>query len=290
MFDAFKDAFDPKKHPHAGKGASGGKGGQFVKGGGGGGSEAPHGEKQAKGKSSPAPEEPEPKEERGSGSEHMARLTPTEQRAWSGRQQSGQSLGKQAAGALGEEVALEYIRTHLKLKDAQPLNMEAANFPVDLIGDHQLFEIKTGQVTNGPTAQQWRATIGQPGKQETEWLKTASTEEKAAHNQAKRDKIMQRKEAVLADYEKKLGQPVKAQTVTLIINAETGTADIFVFDGFHHRIGYNSPEAKQGYVGSFAYGKPSTGDSPGRVRPRTRRMGGLLPLRAGRVLFWLHHH
>src|SRR5208282_2069144 len=137
--------------------------------------------------------------------------------------------------------------------DAGPVNSEQKNFPVDLIQDHELIEVKTGLVSNGSAAQQWRATIGQPGKVESEWLKTASKDEKRIHNARKKAAIMERKAAVMKEYSRRTGKKFAGKTVTLIIDPDTGTADVHVFDGFHHRIGWNSDAARAGYRGSFAY-------------------------------------
>ena len=122
-----------------------------------------------------------------------------------------------------------------------------------MLQDHQLIEVKTGLCSNGKTAQHWRATIGQPGKEESAWLKTASKEDKAAWNQQKSDAILQRKQATLDEFSKRLGTPVAGKTLTIILNPDTRSADIHIFDGFHSRIPWNSDQAKAGYVGTFRY-------------------------------------
>lgn len=163
-------------------------------------------------------------------------------------------ISKQTAGAIGEHVAVAYLKSE-GIHDAAPLNLQTNNFPVDLIGDHICVEVKTGLVSNQKGAQHWRATIGQPGKKETEWLKTASKEEKAAWNRRKNQEILARKHKVLSDMTKKYGTKIKAKTLTTIINPDTHTADVFMFEGFHQSIRWNSEEAKKAYVGTFHYGK-----------------------------------
>lgn len=162
------------------------------------------------------------------------------------------NISKQTSGAIGEHIAVAYLKS-IGIGDAEPLNMRTSNFPVDLIGDHMLCEVKTGLVSNQKGAQHWRATIGQPGKAETEWLKTASKEDKAAWNKRKNQEIMDRKNAVLKDMTEKYGTPMKARTLTTILNPDTHTVDVFLFEGFHSSIKWNSEEAKRSYVGTFRY-------------------------------------
>lgn len=180
-------------------------------------------------------------------------LTPVSERVFNGNPvETKTPISKQTAGAIGEHIIVAFLKKN-GVPDAHPMNSKAANFPVDMIGDHILVEAKTGLVSNSKPAQQWRATIGQPGKEETEWLKTISKEEKRAWNQKKADAIMDRKKAVLAEMREKYGQEIKPKTITTIINPDTKTADIYVFDGFHHRIDWNSQLAKESYKGTFRY-------------------------------------
>jgi hypothetical protein len=113
--------------------------------------------------------------------------------------------------------------------------------------------VKTGNVANGESAQQWRLTIGEPGKKEKEWLAQASKEEKAAWNQKKQAMIHERKKKALADLSKKLGKPIKARTITCLINPDTKTIDIYVFDGWHDRIPWRSEMANKAYKTSVTY-------------------------------------
>ena len=181
-------------------------------------------------------------------------LTHTGERVFNGEPVPIESKpSKLEVGALGEKIAIAYARQEMGAKDVGPLNTKANNFPVDMLQDHQLIEVKTGLCSNGKTAQHWRATIGQPGKEESAWLKTASKEDKAAWNQQKSDAILQRKQATLDEFSKRLGTPVAGKTLTIILNPDTRSADIHIFDGFHSRIPWNSDQAKAGYVGTFRY-------------------------------------
>ena len=180
-------------------------------------------------------------------------ISKASQRAFTGIQKMTRTqMSKQEAGALGENVAVAYMKS-AGYKDSGPVNTEIKNFPVDLIQDHELIEVKTGLVSNGERAQQWRATIGQPGRAETAWLRKATPKQKAKFNAKKKKEIIARKEKVIREFSQRAGKKFKGKTVTLILDLDTNTADVFVFDGFHSRIGWSSPEAEKAYVGSYKW-------------------------------------
>lgn len=181
------------------------------------------------------------------------KLTSTDERAYEGKQVTTvTTLSKQATGELGEKVAIAYLQS-TGMTDAKPLNLTDTNFPVDAVGDHELIEVKAGLVSNGESAQQWRATIGRPGPNETAWLRQASASDKRAWNEAKQTAILDRKEAVVREFSGRLGTPIMGKTLTMIINPDTHVADIYMHDGFHSRIGWNSDAATKAYKGSFKY-------------------------------------
>ena len=181
------------------------------------------------------------------------KIKSTKQRAFDGKQVPVKNqISKQAAGKIGEDIVIAWL--HAKgMTDARHMNLDRNNFPIDLIQDHACLEVKTGNVANGAGAQQWRLTIGEPGKKEKEWLAQAGPEEKAAWNQKKQLMILERKKKALADLSEKLGKPIKARTITCLINPDTKTIDIYQFDGWHDRIGWNSESAKKAYQGSITY-------------------------------------
>lgn len=181
------------------------------------------------------------------------KLKSTRDRAFTGQQVATKiRLSKQETGDLGENIVLSFLHDEGKA-DARKLNARLNNFPLDAIQNHETIEIKAGQVSNSPGAQQWRLTIGEPGKAEKAWLAQASPEEKRAWNTKKMEMIFARKKKAKAELEKKLGKKIKATTMTVLINPDTKTADIFRFDGWHSRIGWNSDVMRKGYVGSFKY-------------------------------------
>lgn len=180
-------------------------------------------------------------------------LKPQKDRVYSGKPERIKSATtKQEVGATGEKIAVGYLKS-TGLKDAQPLNLQTNNFPVDLVGDHQLFEVKTGLVSNGKTSQHWRATLGQPGITESAWLKSASPKAKAAWNAKKQQAVLDRKNAVVKEFSKKLGTKVKPMTIGLILNPDKKTVDVHMIKGFHTRVGWNSDLAKKSFVGTFLY-------------------------------------
>jgi hypothetical protein len=236
---AFDAGFSEQEHP---RGQRENKG-QFVKKG------------QQSGKSPPQAKSPEAgaKPPEGAKPPPPITLKPAKGRAWSGKPNlAAAKLSKLEAGDLGERIVVAWLKSK-GLDDAQPLNVKQKNFPIDLIGDHQVHEVKTGQVSTSAGAAQWRATIGQPGKQETEDLKHMTPEQKAAHNAVKNAAIMARKQRIVQECSQKYGRKIAPKTITVILDPDRGIADIHQFDGFHQRIGYNSPQAQQGYVGSFSY-------------------------------------
>lgn len=179
------------------------------------------------------------------------RLKPSKQRAFTG-QPVQTKISKQEVGRIGENAIVAYLQSQ-GLDDARPMNLDKNNFPIDLIQDHETIEAKAGNAGNSKGAQQWRLTIGEPGKAEKEWLATASKEEKAAWNAKKQKAIHERKKAILDELSKQHGKKVKASTMTAIVNPDTQTIDLYKFDGWHDRIGWGTPEAEKAFIGSFRY-------------------------------------
>jgi len=180
------------------------------------------------------------------------RLRPTRERAFNGEPVDTVKISKQEAGKIGEEIILSFLISRGR-KDARPMNSELNNFPIDLIQDHETIEVKTGQVSNSKGAQQWRLTIGEPGKEEKARLAKMTPEEKYVWNEKKQRDIVLRKERVLKEVSEELGRPVKAATMTVLLDPGRKVADVYRFPGFHQRIAWTSEEAQKAYVGSFVY-------------------------------------
>lgn len=226
-------AFDESKHPRKGKGDP--EGGRFAPSGLG---------ERATGEA-----------ERGAPAKALPQLTvvPSRQRAWSGAAVALRGrISKQRLGDLAEGVAVGWLRRQ-GFRDAAPLNINRNNFPLDLIQDHEVIEVKAGLASNGPSAQQWRATIGEPGAREKAWLAGAAPDAVARWNARKQAAILRRKESAARAIERRLGRKLKRSTLTLIVNPDAKTADLYKFDGFHARVGWGSEQARAAYVGSVRF-------------------------------------
>jgi len=176
-----------------------------------------------------------------------------------GRAFAGQSLqtkerwSKLKTGEMGEQIAVGYLQSR-GYGDAQKYEFKGRNnLPVDLVHDHELFEIKAGLVSNRPDAQKWRLTKGQPSVKEAAWLKTASSTAKLAWNKKKEAMIVKRKHELVRQLSKEVGHPIKLKTMTMVINPDTRRADIHVFDGTHPVIRWRSDVATKGYVGTVKF-------------------------------------
>jgi hypothetical protein len=181
-------------------------------------------------------------------------VKPTSERAFDGNPRPVRTpMSKQAVGKLGESIVLSWLQGH-GAPDAGHLNLDRNNFPIDLIFDHQLVEVKAGLVSNGQSAQHWRLTVGEPGPKEKAWLAKASAATKARHQERKQQMILERKQQVLKEAEQAIGRKFKTATLTLIIDPDRKIADVFRFEGWHQRIGWKSEQARAGYVGSVRYG------------------------------------
>lgn len=215
---ALGEAWDPAQHPRAPAGSP--EGGEFTAGG------------------------------RGV----TIRPAPAKARAFSGWPVSlKKEMTKQETGAIGEAVAVAYLRS-LGFRDAATVNVGRNNMPVDVVFDHEVIEVKAGLASNGPSAQQWRLTIGEPGVKEKAWLARASDAAKERWNDRKERAIVARKAAMMRSIAKSLGRrAVGGRTITTIVDPDRGLVDVYSFRGFHPRIGWNSDQAKAGYVGTFRY-------------------------------------
>jgi 2'-5' RNA ligase len=244
--------FEPDgKTETAHKPAGSPEGGQFTTGSGGGSSAAGDGGKKPK-KAAASKAEPAPHP----GSVHGSAVTvkPSKERAWDGKPAPLKTaLTKQETGQVGEAVALAYLKSVMGAADARPLNLEMPNAPIDLIEDHAPTEVKAGLAGNSKKAQQWRLTFSKESAKEKALYETMSKEERAAWNAQKQKRIKERKDAMVKVLEKRTGGKVKPRTLTLIVNPDTRTADVYLFDGLHDRIGWAGPETEKAYRGSVKY-------------------------------------
>lgn len=187
------------------------------------------------------------------------KITPTKQRAFDGKQ-SGKPIDIHLAGAIGEEIIIAHLKS-IGYDDADYtssfIGSDNNNIAFDLIHDHQLVEAKTGQTSNanGVWALKYDGRFNKI--QEANFAKMTPenmAKAKKKINAAKVKAIHDRKQAFADAMQKKLGYKIKTGMITVIINHDTKTADLYQFDGLHDRIGWNSELAKSAYLKSVKYG------------------------------------
>lgn len=188
------------------------------------------------------------------------KLKRVKQRAWTG-EATGEPISKDLAGAIGEEVVIQYLRS-LGFADAGKtsdfVKTEMNNLPFDLIHDHQLIEVKGGQ-TGKPSGVWALKYDGRFTKETQAKLDRMKPEKRKAAvsriNAAKVQAIHDRKAAFVAKLSEDLGFEVAPGMMCCIINHEAKTADIYQFDGLHDRIAWNGEMANDGYVATVRYGR-----------------------------------
>lgn len=172
-------------------------------------------------------------------------------RVWTGEQHEGEAtVNKLETGAIGEGIVMDVL-TQLHAVPFGTVNVSVNNAPFDVSGDSLAVEVKTGLATNGKSAQHWRATIGQPGKAETELLKQMTPEEKRAHNERKMQAILDRKHALLHKMSEEAGREIHPMTMGLILSGDGKRADVFAFDGFHLRLPWNKYATPEHFLGTY---------------------------------------
>lgn len=182
---------------------------------------------------------------------HKSSGSKSTKRVWDGQpvEWAGEKPSKLEVGEAGERLAIRLL-SKLNGTSFIALSEGLNNAPIDIGGDRQAVEVKTGLASNGRTAQHWRATIGQPGKEETELIRQMSSEDKKAHHAYKQKQIMARKHAMLAEMSKIAGGKVKPVTIGIIMHPNMKRADVYKFDGFHQRIPWKDAESMGEYLGT----------------------------------------
>lgn len=172
-------------------------------------------------------------------------------RVWTGEQQpKAEKLTKLKTGEIGEQVAMQALEDKLGA-EFKTVNVGVNNAPIDVIGDHTAVEVKAGLASNGKSAQQWRATIGQPGVAERAALKQMTPDEKRAHNKRKQAAILERKKEMVNEFSEKMGTPVKPATVGVILSPDGTKADVFMVPGFHLNLQWRSHATDDNYLGTY---------------------------------------
>jgi len=176
------------------------------------------------------------------------------QRVWQGERQepTRKRLSKLEVGERGEALAARVLS---EIYDAEfiSLNEGINNAPLDMGGDHRAVEVKTGLVTNTSTALHWRATIGQPGKAETELIRSMTREQKREHNLYKQQQIMKRKYDMLSGMSELVGAKVEPITIGIILSEDGSRGDVYEIPGFHLRLTWKDYATDEYYVGTYDY-------------------------------------
>ncbi len=179
---------------------------------------------------------------------HVA-LTPVRWRVWPPRNRCAWTLDMPALGAFGELVTVEYLRQFADEPDAQRLG--GSELPVDVLTARSAVEVKAGLVTNGRQAQQWRLTFSDAKGEERRTLAQLSPAARKQWFARKQARIYDRKMAVLDEVRRLTGRIVEPVTITLIVDPIHRDVDLFRFDGWHQRIGWNTTETRAAYRGTF---------------------------------------
>ena len=79
-----------------------------------------------------------------------------------------------------------------------------------------------------------------------------SPQEKAEYNQYKSQKILERKNAMLAELTKIMGgQTVKPMTVGIILHPNGSKGDVYSIPGFHLRLPWQQYAVESNYLGTY---------------------------------------
>jgi hypothetical protein len=180
-------------------------------------------------------------------------FAPTAERVWTGkRQPAAGDLSKETTGALGEALAAHVLSQRFGAR-FETLNQGLNNAPLDVAGDHVAVEVKTGLASNGASAQHWRATIGEPGREEKAAMRGLTAAEKAEYNQIKQELVMERKTDMLREMSAVSGGDVQGFTLGVILAPDGRRGDAWLIPGFHARIGWNqlARTYQDAYVGTW---------------------------------------
>lgn len=148
----------------------------------------------------------------------------------------------------GEDVAVAWLRQELGIADAERLG---GVLPFDVLCRKYAVEVKAGLLTNSTNAQHWRLTFSAARGAELAKLEKMSEEAKRRHRAAKQERIEDRKMAMLDALRVQTEWPLAPATLTMIVDQARRDVDVFWFEGWHRRIGWNGAEAKQAFRGSY---------------------------------------
>lgn len=149
----------------------------------------------------------------------------------------------------GEDVAVAWMRQFMTESDAARLG---GVLPVDVLSSRYAVEVKAGLLGIGPSSQHWRLTFSAARGAEMGRLENMTPEQRRVYRVGKQDRILDRKAELLRELRRMTGRWIAAATVTLIVDPSNRDVDVFWFDGWHKRIGWNSRQAAAAFRGTFA--------------------------------------
>lgn len=183
-------------------------------------------------------------------------FVPKKNRVWQGKKhEQKRQLTNIQTGNIGEEMAAKALQDKLGT-EFSTLNQGITNAPIDIAGDHTAVEVKAGPASNGRSAQHWRATIATEGKKERELVRMMSKTEKREYNRYKQQQVFERKEKLVREMSELAGASIKPATVGVILTPDGKRGDVFYFEGFHARIGWNKAHEGE-YLGTYEIDDPS---------------------------------
>lgn len=181
-------------------------------------------------------------------------------RVWQGKQMEweGDKLSKLQTGELGEQIAMQALEDVYGVP-FDTLNVGVNNAPIDVFGNHQAIEVKTGLASNSRGSHRWRSTIGEPGKIEKTMMKALLAEmspaDKRAYNKRKNQVILDRKHNMVNQMTEESGEVISGRMVGLIMQPDGHKADVFVVDGFHLSLTWRRAAIESNYVGTYEVSK-----------------------------------
>lgn len=165
-------------------------------------------------------------------------------------------LPDQSVRGIGYRIILTWLKSK-GYSDAHYLSVEGGNFQKNIIHSHEIVEAKVGQVSDDPNSKKWKMLSEKPSEKEREWFQSASEEDRVEWLKMKKEMIFKKKLQVLEEIENQIGHKLSRKTVGAIINPDKMIADIFVLDGFHTELDWDSDLVKDAYIESVEYGDKS---------------------------------
>ncbi|RJR10596.1 hypothetical protein C4588_02900 [Candidatus Parcubacteria bacterium] len=163
---------------------------------------------------------------------------------------TGSLVNVQKIGQIGEKLAMKVFAEKYGVP-FETLNVGINNAPIDVGGDHLALEVKAGSATNSERTQMWRAKVAPFSKKEQALYDKMSPEEKTAYNAYKKQAVLDRKQRLLDELSRELGEPIKPMTVGVILSADGKRADMYAIPGFHISLSWKKYASDEYFMGTY---------------------------------------